>query len=87
MAVRKSENSDENRLILEFDNGDKIKLEEVMSSWNFKDEESLLRFAMVVFSSSIDKKTLAYFAKDGLQKVQPVDDLLNLKTKLNTIGD
>ena len=75
MSVKKIvDNAD--KITLEFDNGDKLKLQEIMDSWNFKDEESLLRFAMVVFSSSVDKRTLAYISKDGLQKVQPVDDLM-----------
>lgn len=44
MAVKSSEDKD--KLILELDNGDRTKFKQIMDKWNFKDEQSLLRFAM-----------------------------------------
>lgn len=35
-----------NKLILEFDNGDLEKIEQTMKKWNFKDYQSFTRFAV-----------------------------------------
>ena len=46
----------ENKLILEIDNGDLTKLEEVIRRWNFKDEQSLLRFSVSLLLETEDKE-------------------------------
>lgn len=79
-VVRVEELSNDDKLVLEFNNGDKMKLEEIMTDWNFKDEESFLRFAMVMFSESADKKTIAYLDKYGnVMQSQPKITLLKSK--------
>jgi hypothetical protein len=76
MSIKKTF-EDSEKTVLEFDNGDKMKLKEIMDSWHFKDEESFLRFAMIVFSESSDKKTIAYYDNtQSLIKAQPVDNLI-----------
>ncbi len=79
MAV-KAETSNENKVLkLTLDNGDKKKFEEVLEEWNFKDEESLLRFFISVAKESIDKKTAAYKDDSGsLNEVTPAQHLLKL---------
>ena len=38
--------NEENKLILDIDNGDLVKLNEVLEKWSFKDYQSLLRFSI-----------------------------------------
>ncbi len=38
--------NEENKLILDVDNGDLVKLNEVLEKWSFKDYQSLLRFSI-----------------------------------------
>ena len=69
--------STETELTLVLDNGDRKIFERVKKDWKFKDEESLVRFAMVVLSESYDKQTVAYPESDGnLKKVKPRAELL-----------
>jgi hypothetical protein len=76
MAVKSSKSGD--KLILELDNGDVIKLEDVMKKWAFKDHQSLIRFVVSMlilnennsFSLRIDGRQQeivpsADFLKDG----------------------
>ena len=49
------ENEEHPVLILELDNGDRKIFESVKNDWNFKDEESLVRFAIAILSKSSDK--------------------------------
>lgn len=80
MAVKIIENSDPSKIILEIDNGDKEKLEQALEKWNFKDHQSLLRFAVSVLLLTEDH-TL-WINKDGNHKeIQPSDDLINSKPK------
>jgi hypothetical protein len=65
-------------LTLVLDNGDRKIFESVKKDWNFKDEESLVRFAIAILSKSSDKKTVAYPDDSGeLQVAKPQDSLLN----------
>ena len=45
----------EDKLILTLDNGDKTKMEEVLEQWNFKDEQSFLRFSISLLLETEDK--------------------------------
>jgi len=68
----------ETELTLVLDNGDRKIFESVKKDWNFKDEESLVRFAIAILSKSSDKKTVAYPDDSGeLQVAKPQDSLLN----------
>ncbi len=62
-------------LELAIDNGDKEKLEQVLNKWNFKDYESLLRFAASILLSSEDN-TVSIRIKSAIQEVAPADNLL-----------
>jgi hypothetical protein len=45
----------ENKLILEIDNGDLTKMEEVLKRWNFKDEQAFLRFTVSLLLETENK--------------------------------
>ena len=66
-----------NALVLTLDHGDKTKFQEVLTEWNFKDEQSLLRFFISVAKQCNEKKTI--FFKDApysFKEVVPADHLL-----------
>ena len=75
MSVIKIKSESNDKLILEFNNGDKEKFEQLLSDWNFKDEQSLLRFAMSVMLLTKDK-TLTITTEEGNEKVAPKEDSL-----------
>ena len=81
MAVKVTEKS-ESKITLEIDNGDKEKLEKVLEKWNFKDHQSLFRFAISILYLTEDN-TLWINEKGEPNKIQPSDDLINLKTEKN----
>ena len=74
MSIKKT-SSDGEFLILQFDNGDKIKFQQLMQDWNFKDEQSILRFAMSAMLETKDK-TLTITTDSGDEKIRPVDEFL-----------
>ena len=74
MAI-KPDRSEEGKLSLSFDNGDKVKFDEVLKEWNFKDEQSLIRFAMSIFLLS-NKKSLIIHSEEGQKEITPADDYL-----------
>ncbi len=74
MAVQSSEQDDKITLIL--DNGDKEKFHEVMEKYNFKDHQSLLRFAIAIMLET-KENTLGILKDDGLLKVTPSASYLN----------
>jgi hypothetical protein len=45
----------DNRLVLEIDNGDLTKMQEVLKRWNFKDEQSFWRFSVSILLETEDK--------------------------------
>lgn len=68
----KKENS---TLTLEIDNGDLEKLEKCMETWQFKDYQSMLRFAISVFLVTEDK--CLWMKSDGQpQKIAPAKEFL-----------
>ena len=80
MSVKAETTNDTIKLTL--DNGDKKKFEEVLKEWNFKDEESLLRFFISIAKESVDKKTVAYKDNtDSLNEVTPAQHLLRESNK------
>lgn len=46
----------DDKLILEIDNGDRTKLEEVIQKWNFKDEQAFWRFSLSILLETEDKE-------------------------------
>ena len=74
MAIRKIK--DENNILtLELDNGDREALNRILGGFNFKNEESALRFAMVVL---LNAKNKTVYVDEGDKKVAltPNDELL-----------
>jgi hypothetical protein len=78
MSIKKTTSSDQSgAIIMAFDNGDLAALELIKKKWKFKDEESLLRFALAVLvkadgSSSISVKN----ESGGEVDLKPSTDLL-----------
>ena len=68
----------ENKLILTLDNGEKKVLEEMLKKWNFKDEESLIRFALAILDCST-QTFLTIHTEKGAEKIIPADYLINGK--------
>lgn len=78
MAVKAETENDVIKLTL--DNGDRQKFLEVLDEWNFKDEESLLRFFISIAKESVDKRTIAYKDNtDSLNEVTPAQHLLKIE--------
>ncbi len=73
MAVKPIET--DNGLILEFDNGDFIKLKRAMEKWNFKDYQGLTRFVVSILELSEDKK-ITIKTEGQQQDIYPVQSLL-----------
>ena len=73
MAVKSEEKG--NDLILTLDKGDKEKFQQLLDEWNFKDSQSLLRFAMSVMLETTDK-TLTITRQNRDVKVVPADIFL-----------
>jgi hypothetical protein len=79
MSVKIQNNSENNDILeLAIDNGDKEKLDQALKKWQFKDYQSLLRFATSVLLLTQDK-SLWIIEEDGgdLKNIAPSDDLLN----------
>ena len=74
MTIRRVEDKD-GKLLLEFENGDKEKFLQIMSDWNFVDEQSFLRFAMSAMILTTDK-TLTITTENGNEKIAPKDSSL-----------
>jgi len=53
MAVKPTKK--DNKLILEINNGDLTKMEEVLRRWNFKDEQAFWRFSVSTLLETEDK--------------------------------
>ena len=68
----------ENELILTLGKGEKRVFEEMLKKWNFKDEQSLIRFMLGVLDNSI-KTSLFIHSQNGIENITPADDLLNGK--------
>lgn len=73
MAVKSTQDGD--KIILELDNGDAVKLEEVMKKWSFKDHQSFLRFAMSLHLVN-EGRSFSITQKGVPSAVEPVAELL-----------
>ncbi len=73
MAVQSFEQDEKITLVL--NNADREKFKEVMTKYNFLDEQSLLRFAISIMLET--KGTdLGILKEDGMYKVTPADSYL-----------
>ncbi len=75
MAIIKTkENNDDLQLII--NNGDLRALNQIKSKWGFKDNESILRFAIAALTLTEDGYLYAE-QKDGTKRIlKPAEDLL-----------
>ncbi len=69
MSIKKI-SSDSKKMTLEFDNGDLNGFNDIMEKWGFKDEQSLIRFAMGAMLTTTDK-TLTITTESGDEKIVP----------------
>lgn len=59
-----------------FDNGDLSAVEQIMAEWKFKDEESLLRFALAVLVKAKNNSITIKNDAGADQTLKPASDLL-----------
>lgn len=67
---------EKNKLILEIDNGDLLKMEEAILRWKFKNEQAFLRFVVSALLESEDTK-IGIIDKGALVPIVPADHSLN----------
>lgn len=64
-------------LSLTLDNGDRENFKKCLNEWNFKDEQSLVRFVLSVLIESEDKRTIGIRKVGGLgEEFSPANHLL-----------
>ena len=80
MSVIKTD-EDNNQIVLKLDNGDKQKFEQALKEWNFKDEQSILRFVVSLLLESDDKRSLAILKDGQSSSFAPADHLLKSKNE------
>jgi hypothetical protein len=73
MSVKSKQQGD--KLTLEIDNGDLTKMQEVLRHWNFKDEQSFLRFYLSILLETQDRE-LWIKSNGALVQIKPVESLL-----------
>ena len=75
MSIKKT-SGDDSKMVLEFDNGDLKGLNQIMCDWNFKDEQSLLRFAMASMLKTSEKSLIITKDNGEKEEIVPVDEFL-----------
>ena len=81
MAILRSAEPTENELDLVVNNGDLRALRAIRERWGFKDEESVLRFALAVLSKT--KQQVLYYQNEEGEKVgvEPSDSIREPKVE------
>lgn len=69
----------EDKIILEFNNGDFKALNEIVTSWGFKDIESAIRFGIAALVKASEKKEFGITEKGKPTTISPADSLLKEK--------
>lgn len=71
-------NENDKAIRVMIDNGDLAAIETLFKKMNFKDKESVLRFAIAALKVASEEGDLCVIRKDGSTKhLRPIDDLLN----------
>lgn len=78
---------DKPKLTITIDNGDLVGLDKAIKEWDFKDEESLLKFCIAVLVSSTQGKLFTTDENGKKVGLSPADHLLNNPQTDSTIGD
>lgn len=82
MAIVKIEESTE-KLDVSINNGDLKAIVEIKEKWEFKDKESVLRFALAALLVA-EEGELCVIKKDGSKKtIKPIEELLQNKNHPN----
>lgn len=76
MAIKRLDTSNTESLQLKFDNGDLKVLGLILTKWNFKDEESLLRFALAILLKAENRSVNIRDTSGSDVTLKPTDDLL-----------
>lgn len=84
MAITRSENSQENALELVFNNGDLEALDNAVKRLGFKDQVSLLRYALAVLSQSATRTLTVIDTTGKSVPLNPSDSLLAHKVATET---
>lgn len=81
MAINRIPNTETDEKIgLEFNNGDYQALKSVVDSWGFKDVESAIRFGVAVLIKGGDSKKIQVKNEAGEKiTIEPADSLLKAK--------
>lgn len=80
MAIEKIPHEDTDRLDVSINNGDLRAINEIKEKMNFKDQASVIRFALAALKVASDEGELSVLKKDGSTKsLKPIDDLLSEK--------
>jgi hypothetical protein len=67
----------EGAVVLNFDNGDFEVLNTIKTQWNFKDEESLLRFALAILYKSGEQAVCIKDEAGNEVTLKPSESMLN----------
>ncbi len=73
MAVKDHMKND--KLQLDIDNGDLVKLKQALEKWSFKDYQSLIRFSVSVLLLAEDK-SISIKLKGIQKEIQPAPEIL-----------
>jgi hypothetical protein len=86
MAILRSGEPTDNELDLVVNNGDLRALRAIREAWGFKDEESVLRFALAVLSKT--NQHVLYYQNEQGEKVgvQPADAVRQPKVESEPLG-
>ncbi|MGH7202861.1 MAG: hypothetical protein ACREHC_00260 [Candidatus Levyibacteriota bacterium] len=77
MAIVKTTET-EQELNLKVDNGDLAAIKDIKGKWNFKDKESVLRFALAILAKATSSNKKVYIDEnDKKTALVPGDALLN----------
>jgi hypothetical protein len=76
MAITKISENEDDKLTVNINNGDLRALDEIKQLWGFKDQASVLRFALAALKITHDGDLYA-IQKDGTKRLlKPIDELL-----------
>jgi hypothetical protein len=67
-------------------NGDLTAIKNIKEKWNFKDKESVLRFALAILTKATSSNNKVYIDENGKKTaLVPGDALLNKEENISTI--
>lgn len=79
--------SGEERLTVEFTNGELRVIKSIVEGWRFRDAKSFLDFALAVFSKKNVRFTVRGTEDENPTRVEPADELLLGKEEILSNGE